>query len=52
MLAQEHSYCIAIEKLINCKIPERAKYIRVIFAEITRILNGWVANWQILIFAF
>ena len=45
MLAQEHSYCIAIEKLINCKIPERAKYIRVIFAEITRILNGWVANW-------
>jgi NADH-quinone oxidoreductase subunit D len=39
MLAQEHSYCLAIEKLTNCKIPERAKYIRVIFAEITRILN-------------
>jgi len=43
MLAQEHSYCIAIEKLINCKIPERAKYIRVIFAEITRILNHLLA---------
>ena len=43
MLSQEHSYCIAIEKLINCKIPERAKYIRVIFAEITRILNHLLA---------
>jgi NADH:ubiquinone oxidoreductase subunit D len=30
MLAQEHSYCLAIEKLLNCKIPERAQYIRVI----------------------
>ncbi len=39
MLAQEHSYCLAIENLINCKIPERAQYIRVIFAEIARILN-------------
>ena len=43
MLAQEHSYCLAIEKLINCKIPERAQYIRVIFAEITRILNHLLA---------
>lgn len=43
MLAQEHSYCLAIEKLVNCKIPERAKYIRVIFAEITRILNHLLA---------
>ena len=39
MLAQEHSYCLVIEKLINCKIPLRAQYIRVIFAEITRLLN-------------
>lgn len=44
MLAQEHSYCLAIEKLTNFKIPERAQYIRVIFAEITRILNGSVAD--------
>jgi NADH-quinone oxidoreductase subunit D len=43
MLAQEHSYCLAVEKLINCKIPERAKYIRVIFAEITRVLNHLLA---------
>ena len=43
MLSQEHSYCLAIEKLLNCKIPERAKYIRVIFAEITRILNHLLA---------
>nr|YP_010133801.1 NADH dehydrogenase subunit 7 [Fistulifera saprophila]QWM93291.1 NADH dehydrogenase subunit 7 [Fistulifera saprophila] len=43
MLAQEHSYCLAVEKLLNCKIPERAKYIRVIFAEITRILNHLLA---------
>ena len=43
MLSQEHSYCLAIEKLLNCKIPERAKYIRVLFAEITRILNHLLA---------
>jgi len=43
MLAQEHSYCLAVEKLSNCSIPERAKFIRVIFAEITRILNHLLA---------
>lgn len=43
MLSQEHSYCLAIEKLTNCQIPKRAKYIRVIFAEITRILNHLLA---------
>lgn len=43
MLAQEHSYCLAVEKLVNCKIPLRAQYIRVIFAEITRILNHLLA---------
>jgi NADH dehydrogenase (ubiquinone) Fe-S protein 2 len=43
MLSQEHSYCLAIEKLTNSKIPERAQYIRVIFAEITRILNHLLA---------
>jgi NADH dehydrogenase I D subunit len=43
MLAQEHSYCLAVEKLLNCKIPKRAEYIRVIFAEITRILNHLLA---------
>uniref|UniRef100_UPI003001B7CF NADH dehydrogenase subunit 7 n=1 Tax=Cocconeiopsis kantsiensis TaxID=3082010 RepID=UPI003001B7CF len=43
MLAQEHSYCLAVENLTNSKIPLRAKYIRVIFAEITRILNHLLA---------
>jgi NADH dehydrogenase (ubiquinone) Fe-S protein 2 len=43
MMAQEHSYCLAIEKLFNCKIPQRAQYIRVLFAEITRILNHLLA---------
>ena len=33
----------AIEKLINCEIPHRAKYIRVIFLELTRILNHLLA---------
>lgn len=43
MLSQEHTYCLAIEKLTKCKIPKRAQYIRVIFAEITRILNHLLA---------
>ena len=43
MMAQEHSYCLAIEKLFNCKIPKLAQYIRVLFAEITRILNHLLA---------
>lgn len=43
MLAQEHSYCLAIEKLFNAKIPRRAQYIRVLYSEITRILNHLLA---------
>ena len=43
MMAQEHSYCLAIEKLFNCKIPKRAQYVRVLFAELTRILNHLLA---------
>ena len=39
MMAQEHSYSLAVEKLFNTKIPRRAQYIRVLFSEITRILN-------------
>jgi len=39
MMAQEHAYALAVEKLIYLNIPERAKYIRVLFLEITRILN-------------
>jgi len=43
MMAQEHSYCLAIEKLFNCQIPQRSQYIRVLFAELTRILNHLLA---------
>lgn len=43
MLSQEHTYCLAIEKMLNCSIPKRAQYIRVLFAEITRILNHLLA---------
>lgn len=43
MMSQEHAYCLAVEKLLNCIIPLRAKYIRVLFAEITRILNHLLA---------
>ncbi len=39
MLCNEHAYVLAIEKLLGIEIPERAKYIRVMFDEITRILN-------------
>merc|ERR1712048_903460 len=43
MMSQEHSYCLAVEKLCNSKIPKRAQYIRVLMAEITRILNHLLA---------
>ena len=43
MMAQEHTYCLAVEKLVNCKVPTRAQYLRVLFAEITRILNHLLA---------
>jgi NADH dehydrogenase (ubiquinone) Fe-S protein 2 len=38
-MAQEHAYSLTIEKLSGCKVPLRAQYLRVIFCEITRILN-------------
>jgi NADH dehydrogenase I D subunit len=43
MMSQEHTYCLAIENLLNCQIPQRAQYIRVLFAELTRILNHLLA---------
>jgi NADH-quinone oxidoreductase subunit D len=38
-MCQEHAFALATEKLLGVEIPERAKFIRVIFAEVTRILN-------------
>jgi len=39
MMSNEHAYVMAIEKLVGVDVPERAQYIRVMFDEITRILN-------------
>ena len=39
MMCNEHAYCMAIEKLLGIDVPLRAQYIRVLFDEITRILN-------------
>jgi len=39
MMVNEHAYCMAIEKLAGVEVPLRARYIRVMFDEVTRILN-------------
>jgi NADH-quinone oxidoreductase subunit D len=39
MMCSEHAYCLAIERLLGAEVPIRAQYIRVMFDEITRILN-------------
>jgi len=39
MMVNEHAYVMAIEKLLQLEVPLRAQYIRVMFDEITRILN-------------
>ena len=38
-MCQEHAFALAVEKLLGIEVPLRAQYIRVLFAEITRILN-------------
>jgi NADH-quinone oxidoreductase subunit D len=38
-MAQEHAFAMATEKLLGIEIPERAKWIRTLFSEITRVLN-------------
>jgi len=39
MMCNEHGYVAAIEKLLGVEVPERAQYIRVLFDEVTRVLN-------------
>ena len=39
MMSNEHAYVMAIEKMLGITVPLRAQYIRVLFDEITRILN-------------
>ena len=38
-MAQEHAYALAVEDLLGLEIPRRGKFVRVLYAEITRILN-------------
>ncbi len=44
MMVNEHAYVMAIEKLLDVDVPVRAQYIRVMFDELTRLLNHllWV----------
>src|SRR5688500_16558767 len=39
MMSNEHAYCLAIERMMGLDVPVRAQYIRVMFSEITRLLN-------------
>lgn len=39
MMCNEHAYCLVLEKMLGLQVPRRAQYIRVMFAEITRLLN-------------
>ena len=43
MMCNEQAYSLAVEKLLNIEVPERGKYIRTLFAEITRIQNHIMA---------
>ena len=38
-MCQEHAFALAVEALLECKVPRRAQFIRVMFSELTRILN-------------
>lgn len=43
MMAQEHAFSLTLENLLGLKVPLRAKIIRILFLEITRILNHLLA---------
>jgi NADH:ubiquinone oxidoreductase subunit D len=43
MMAQEYTYALLLERNLNCVIPLRAQYLRVVFVELTRILNHILA---------
>jgi NADH-quinone oxidoreductase subunit D len=38
-MSQEHAFALSVERLMGCEVPLRAQYIRVLFAEMTRLLN-------------
>jgi len=39
MMCNEHAYCLTLEKMLGITVPERGQYIRVLFDEVTRVLN-------------
>jgi NADH:ubiquinone oxidoreductase subunit D len=43
MMAQEHAYSLAVESLLKCKVPFFAQTVRILFVELTRILNHLLA---------
>lgn len=43
MMVQEHAYCLTLENLLKCSLPKRAQTIRVVFSELTRLLNHILA---------
>jgi NADH dehydrogenase (ubiquinone) Fe-S protein 2 len=43
VMSMEHSYCLAVERLTEMEVPRRAQFIRMLFAEITRVLNHLLA---------
>ena len=44
MMAQEHAYSLAVERLLNITVPIKSiNFIRIIFSEITRILNHLIS---------
>lgn len=43
MMIQEHVFVLGLEQLLNLDVPKRAQYIRVLFSELTRILNHLLA---------
>ena len=46
MMSNEHAYVMAVERMLDIEVPIRAQYIRVMFDEITRLLNHllWIAS--------
>ena len=55
MMCNEHAYCLAIEKMMGLEVPIRAQYIRVMYAEITRLLNHLLSithNWRLRVRSF
>ncbi|KAJ8920509.1 hypothetical protein NQ315_005378 [Exocentrus adspersus] len=43
-LNNEHVFCLAVEKLLNIEVPRRAKFIRVLYSELTRLMNHMAAT--------